>query len=173
MLNRILAATDGSPNAERAVTLAGEISGRFEAALTLVHVSLEQPTPEEIGGMQTLMQGLGHTPFAPLHMEELTQSLARQSSGQTVHSRADTIRIIGEHHLAHAEHLARKAGAGNIERRVLTGNPVHRILDAAEDTGSDLIVLGACGLGELKRLLLGSVAKRVAEHAPVSCLTAR
>jgi hypothetical protein len=49
-------------------------------------------------------------------------------------------------------------------------NP-HEILAAAEDCGSDVIVMGSRGRGALERLLLGSVARNVLIHARRSVLT--
>jgi hypothetical protein len=49
-------------------------------------------------------------------------------------------------------------------------NP-HEILAAAEDYGSDVIVMGSRGPGALERLLLGSVARNVLTHARRSVLT--
>jgi nucleotide-binding universal stress UspA family protein len=54
---------------------------------------------------------------------------------------------------------------------VTTGAPAVEILQAA--TTSDLIVLGARGLGPLDRLLLGSVSERVLQHAPCPVLVVR
>jgi len=45
------------------------------------------------------------------------------------------------------------------------GSPVQVILDLAEETGADLIVLGSRGLGGFPELLLGSTSSQVAQHA--------
>ncbi|MEP0548903.1 MAG: universal stress protein [Rhodothermales bacterium] len=46
------------------------------------------------------------------------------------------------------------------------GHPVNEILDLAETTGADLIVLGSHGHTGLERLLLGSVASQLVRSAP-------
>jgi len=56
---------------------------------------------------------------------------------------------------------------------VRNGDPAHEILAAAEDHGSDLIVIGSRGLGAVERLVLGSVARNVAIHARCSVLIVR
>jgi nucleotide-binding universal stress UspA family protein len=58
------------------------------------------------------------------------------------------------------------AGAPDVavERRVVSGGPAARLLDAARD--ATLIVVGRRGLGGFRRLLLGSVSDHVARHAP-------
>lgn len=54
-----------------------------------------------------------------------------------------------------------------------TGAPVDEIINAADDHGDDLIVTGSRGLGDLQRLLLGSVAHAVMMRASQSVLVIR
>jgi nucleotide-binding universal stress UspA family protein len=46
------------------------------------------------------------------------------------------------------------------------GDPADAILDVAEETGADLIVVGNKGMSGAKRFLLGSVPNKVSHHAP-------
>jgi nucleotide-binding universal stress UspA family protein len=55
----------------------------------------------------------------------------------------------------------------DIETDVAIGNPKDEITRTAREWGADLVVLGARGLGGIKRFLLGSVSLAVARH--VSC----
>jgi nucleotide-binding universal stress UspA family protein len=48
------------------------------------------------------------------------------------------------------------------------GDVREKILDEAEEWKADVIVLGSHGHGQVKRLLLGSVAESVARHASCS-----
>ncbi|MEO8510546.1 MAG: universal stress protein [Chloroflexota bacterium] len=57
--------------------------------------------------------------------------------------------------------------------RVLVGNPAREIERVAADGDVDLIVTGSRGLGQLQRLLLGSVAHHVLLHARSSVLIMR
>ena len=50
------------------------------------------------------------------------------------------------------------------------GHPVQVILETAQSAKSQLIVLGARGLGQVKELVLGSTSHRVLLHAPCSTL---
>ncbi|MHB1426609.1 MAG: universal stress protein [Gemmataceae bacterium] len=60
-----------------------------------------------------------------------------------------------------------------VESQVLEGDPVDMILRAAEETHSDVIVMGTHGRTALARLLLGSVAEQVMRKAPCPVLTAK
>ncbi|UCE63716.1 MAG: universal stress protein [Nitrospirota bacterium] len=50
------------------------------------------------------------------------------------------------------------------------GIPAQVILETAQSAHSDLIIIGARGLGPVKELVLGSVSHRVVLHAPCSVL---
>ena len=76
----------------------------------------------------------------------------------------------------------RAALAGFLERTPLEVTPdtdvrvgpaIRTIVDAAETGGADLIVLGATGHSALGRVLLGSTADRVVQHAPCPVLVHR
>jgi nucleotide-binding universal stress UspA family protein len=78
--------------------------------------------------------------------------------------------IVKERRAALEEAQARAAAvlAGivkTIEREVLGGDPVEALCSAAAKPGVDLVVVGARGLGPLKRLVLGSVSEGVLRHA--------
>lgn len=53
------------------------------------------------------------------------------------------------------------------------GSPADVIVDEAEDSGADLIVVGTRGLHAGRRLLLGSVSTKVVHHAPCDVLVVR
>ncbi|MEO6333569.1 MAG: universal stress protein [Pyrinomonadaceae bacterium] len=56
---------------------------------------------------------------------------------------------------------------------VLFGSPDSRIVEIAESTHSDIIVLGSHGYSRWERLLVGSVSDSVVHHAPCSVLIVR
>jgi nucleotide-binding universal stress UspA family protein len=57
--------------------------------------------------------------------------------------------------------------------KVVQGDEVPSIVDAAENEGIDLIVMGTHGRSGISRVALGSVAERVVRHAPCPVLTVR
>ena len=60
-----------------------------------------------------------------------------------------------------------------VEERVISGSPFDQIVNAAVRCKARLIVIGAVGHGLAKRLLIGSVAERVAETSPIPTLIVR
>lgn len=60
-----------------------------------------------------------------------------------------------------------------ISSEVLFGSPESRIVETAEASHPDLIVLGSHGYSRWERLLLGSVSDSVVHHAPCSVLIVR
>lgn len=56
---------------------------------------------------------------------------------------------------------------------VLFGSPESRIVETAETSHTDLIVLGSHGYSRWERLLLGSVSNSVVHHAHCSVLVVR
>lgn len=63
----------------------------------------------------------------------------------------------------------------NVERRLVSGIPVTRILETAEQVGARLIVMGSQGKTGLEHLLMGSTAEQVVRLAavPVTIVKAR
>lgn len=60
-----------------------------------------------------------------------------------------------------------------VERVLTEGTPSRKIVEYAEETACDLIVMGTHGRGGIDRLLLGSVAQRVVRTSSVPVLTVR
>jgi nucleotide-binding universal stress UspA family protein len=54
-----------------------------------------------------------------------------------------------------------------------SGNAADVILEEAEESGADLIIIGTRGHNVAKRLLLGSVSTNVVHHAPCDVLVVR
>ncbi len=82
------------------------------------------------------------------------------------------LREIGEGAI---EEIRARAEESSIELRtaIEEGVPHRSILEYADDTGIDLIVMGTHGRSGLDRYLLGSVTERVVRTADVPVLTVR
>jgi len=139
---RVLIGADGS----RAVTLAIDILVQL-ADPDRVDIDVRTVVPVPRPMIATAMG-------APL-MSESAAMLARDARA---HSRA---------HLRAAAERLRFAGfrcAGSI----CDGWPATALLEHAERTGADLVVVGARGLGAFERLSLGSVSAHIVRHAPAT-----
>jgi nucleotide-binding universal stress UspA family protein len=68
---------------------------------------------------------------------------------------------------------ARKAGIEEVEIHPVEDDPADAILNVAEKTEADLIVVGNKGMTGARRFLLGSVPNNISHHAPCSVVIIR
>jgi universal stress protein E len=66
--------------------------------------------------------------------------------------------------------FAEKARIPRARRRLLNGDPVQRIPDAARKLGASLVVMGAVSRSGLKRVFIGNTAERVLSALPCDVL---
>jgi nucleotide-binding universal stress UspA family protein len=145
MFGSIVVGTDGSETAKEAVRQATELAKSVGAEVNLV--SAYEPVPE--GRLRSERQD------AP---QDLQWSInPREDVEATLSAAAETI----------------KEGGVKVETFSREGDPADAILDVAEETGADLIVVGNKGMTGAKRFLLGSVPNKVSHHAPCSVLIIR
>ncbi|MBY4595568.1 universal stress protein [Ottowia caeni] len=144
MFKHILIPVDGSPTAMAAVDKAAGLAKAFGSAVTAVYVI--DPYP---------FTGVG-ADFAYGQDQYLSAATAEANSA------IDAAR-------------ERLAGAGiQAEVRVVESHAVWRgILEAAENAGADLVVMGSHGRRGLEKLVLGSVTQSVLSHAKVNTLVVR
>lgn len=147
-MERILLATDGSEHAMRAARVAGELSGRFDAPVDVLHV-----VPSEASEVH------GVPEYAHVHRFYVTER--------------DMLRSAADPLVARAATAVEEAG-GRVEKtEVMVGSPAHAIADFAEEIGADYIVMGRRGLGDLKGLLMGSVSNKVGQLAKANLITTK
>jgi nucleotide-binding universal stress UspA family protein len=120
---------------------------------------------------------LAEFPLPPeARIDVLTSTGAR--AGTLASSRKADLRdfeVVAGQHAAEvtrqAVDLLRAAGRAATPQ-VRHGDPKHDILAAAHDLDSDLIVVGARGIGGFRGMILGSVSRAVSKAAPCSTLVA-
>jgi nucleotide-binding universal stress UspA family protein len=145
MFSSIVVGTDGSATATVAVREAVDVAKAVGATLELV--SAYAPVPE-----QRLRQERRDAP------EDVQWG---------IHPRHEVEASLGD-----AAELAREAGV-NVNIYARQGDPADAILDVAEESGADLIVVGNKGMTGAKRFLLGSVPDKISHHAPCSVMIIR
>ena len=74
--------------------------------------------------------------------------------------------------LARDERRLSEAGF-TVEKYAREGDPARTIIEVAEETGADMIVVGAHGNEGDKRFQIGSAATKLSHHAPTSLLIVR
>jgi nucleotide-binding universal stress UspA family protein len=72
----------------------------------------------------------------------------------------------GAHSLEAGEALLQAAGI-DYEREIASGDPAHTLVEIVERYGCDAVIMGARGMGRLRRAMLGSVSHEVLHAAPV------
>jgi nucleotide-binding universal stress UspA family protein len=145
MFRSIVVGTDGSETASEAVKQAVELAQATKAKIELVSA-----------------------------YEPVSNTRLRQESTQvpddlqwTVNPREDVDATLEE-----AAEIARGAGV-EVQVYARQGDPADAILDVAEETKADLVIVGNKGMTGARRFLLGSVPNKVSHHAPCSVLIIR
>jgi nucleotide-binding universal stress UspA family protein len=144
MYTRILAAVDGSPTAEHALRHAIGLAKGLSATLRVVHVV-----------------DMGVLPLGPeLAIDIGAVTKARRAAGEKI--------------LAAARDICQTDGVQAETQLLETGTPAEHIAEAlateARAWPADLVVAGTHGRRGIQRLLLGSVAERIARMSPVPVL---
>jgi nucleotide-binding universal stress UspA family protein len=146
MFGSIVVGTDGSETAGQAVRQAADLARQVGAKLELV--SAYEPVSEQ-------------------RLREESQQ-APDDLQWMVNPREDVDATLQE-----AKEAAAEIGVSDVEIYARQGDPADAILDVAEETNADLIVVGNKGMTGAKRFLLGSVPNKVSHHAPCSVLIIR
>ncbi len=139
-LASVLIATDGSDGANEAI--------RFLLSLPLVRNTKVR-----------LLSAVESTPYPASAPKMIRAQLKGMIAQLERERRAEVEKVL--------DRAARelKARVTRLTRSMPTGHPAREIVAAAASFDADLVVVGARGLGGMKRLLLGSVSERVLHHA--------
>ena len=147
MFKVILVPIDGSDHAEKAVSVAADLAGKYDAELHIMTVMESTALPS---GLHRFAEA-----------EHITGGEAQIAT------------YISDRFLDRAREVAKEEGAKSIETMVVMGDVQEKILEYAEKIGADLIVLGSRGLSDLKGLMLGSVSHKIANSAHCTVITVR
>ncbi len=164
MFKTVLAATDGSSAARRALDAAIDLTLKYGARLYIVHVRLHGRPVEELGRMAEIEH------IVPEMTEDVSASAvpAVTTVGELL-SRAEHearfVAELGDQILRRAQQQAHEDGVERVETYSADGDYADGILDAIDETGADIVVMGRRGLGRMRQLLLGSVSNKVVQHS--------
>ena len=175
-MKSILVATDGSAPARRAVDVACQLAVHFGAEMNVIHVL--EPDSGMSGGAhdfartEHLAEALASDPTTSMPYRGDFPAEARFGE-QPPDDPYRVMAEIGERLLVEAATAARERGVARIHTFAESGRPADSIVALAERMQSDMIVIGSRGLSGLHGLLMGSVSRRVVEHAPCICVTVK
>ena len=151
-VQKILYATDLSETAKEGMKWTKDLSAKYEAQITIIHVIPDSVSKE----------------LASFGADRTTPTIDKQRKDLIASKKEAILRICQERQKDHPD--------CNIDLDhilVKTGQPVAEILTAVEDGDFDLVVMGIRGKGVIKKLLIGSVARQVVELCTVPVLTVR
>lgn len=144
MVQHILVALDGSDSSSRAAEFARGLAQQTGARLTAL-VAVRPPSSFLVPG---------------------TDAVSITSSHPDAEHLAAAQRVM--------EALVADLGHGRaLSSVVMAADAAEQILEAARADGVDLVVVGARGLGALRRALLGSVSERVVRESGVPVVVVR
>ena len=143
----ILLATDGSPEAERALGTAVVLMDRLDVELHLVCV---EPMPDPLSWPEARI-------MSPELREDIRER-AEEAAQKTLEVQVEKLEEMGVE--VAAVHVA-------------AGRPDAEIVRFAEEIGAGLVVLGSRGLGPVRRAVMGSVSLSVVRHSHGSVLVVR
>lgn len=162
MIHHVLVSTDGSENAERAVRFSAQVADRRQQAeVTVVYVHLLM-THAPLG-MATL------TPENPLQVAPvITEMEAAAAPEELAQAQAIVDRAVAELRGLVTSPDVTVSGRVVEHTRVDEG-----ILQAAEETHADIIVVGTRGLSTLRGAIMGSVSHSLIEKATCPVLVVK
>jgi nucleotide-binding universal stress UspA family protein len=148
--DRVVIGVDGSRHSQHAVEFVGRLPVPKPKTATLVRVvePIRMPSTPFMFGTGRAM---------------LIRQAKRMNAAAARPARAELTR--------HARHLRRSGW--RVQSAIVWGTPVPQLLSTASRARAHLLVIGARGVGGVKRLLLGSVAEGVLDRAPMSILLVR
>lgn len=141
-------------------------------AKVLAAFDFAEPSLEALRQGRALAHRLGGT-LAACHVLPAVRDLSLIMPQAGVLVEADQIAEVERTRNALVEHARTKLGLELDQVFVERGQPYAEIVRRGEAHGADFIVVGTHGRAGLARVVLGSVAERVARHAHCSVLVAR
>ncbi|MDB6064697.1 MAG: putative universal stress protein [Pedosphaera sp.] len=146
-----------------------KMRGDFRLKKILVPVDFSEPSRKALHYAISLAK-----PFkAEILLVHVVESVLPPPDAVIVESAALAAALNKEAAKRLSEWRKKAASLAPVREILLTGAPYREIVDFADQSKADLIVLGTHGRTGLTRLLIGSTAERVMRHAPCPVLVVR
>jgi nucleotide-binding universal stress UspA family protein len=160
VIHHVLVPTDGSENAERAVRFSAQVADRrqqAEVTVVYVHLHVHPHVP------------LGATVLTPEQPLEEAQLLAAEAKSEDLSQAQEIV----DRAVAEIRGLVTSPDV-TVSGRVVVGNRVDEgILQVANETQADIIVVGTRGLSPLRSAIMGSVSHSLIEKATCPVLVVK
>ncbi|MGH7440359.1 MAG: universal stress protein [Polyangiaceae bacterium] len=111
-------------------------------------------------------------PVAQLHFVHVFRT-ARFDRRANAGLSTDELLADAQSYLDHYARMARRLFAGSVTGHLAQGDPASEIVQRAQSLAADWLLIGTHDTHGLERLLLGSVADKVAKSAPCSVMVVR
>lgn len=173
MFKHILCPMDGSDHANKALRVAADLAGKYDAHLSVIHVLLRNEDPTELkrfAEIEGLTRKVGPEINQLMGVDSRVE-IARIRDAQTIST--GVLADIAEHIVEAAKSDAESSGVADVSTTVLDGDPARRILDYAKRKDVDCIVMGSRGLNDIKALILGSVSQKVSNLSTCTCIAVK
>jgi nucleotide-binding universal stress UspA family protein len=145
---KILVATDGSEEADLALTTAADLAEKTDSEL---HVAFVFPTAVQLPFPRPILA-------RPAEVQERELEAAMHQAQEFLDRQVERVK---------------NEGVSVAETHLVRGQPDREIVHIGEETGAGLIVIGSRGLGGIRRALMGSVSDSVVRHAHCPVLIVR
>lgn len=170
MFDNILAPTDGSEHAGRAIEAAVDLALKYNAKLVVLHVAIHHGTSQEI---THILRDSTIPAEIQREIDKLQNVSAPIPVGGARGKRTLSPKLeqyLGEFIVKRAVDYATAAGVKKVTSHITDGSPNRRIIEALEQEKADLLVMGTRGLGGIHGYLQGSVSQSVRSHCRCACL---
>ena len=148
---KILLATDGSKEAELAARTAADLAQKTSSELHMIYVFGIAPVGTQVYLEAADVQGEALE-------EEAEERISEQRAREVLEAEVGKVR---------------SAAGTLVEAHLIEGRIAPEIVALAEQIGAGLIVMGARGVGGIRRALTGSVSDSVVRHAHCPVLVVR
>jgi nucleotide-binding universal stress UspA family protein len=149
MIKKVLVAVDGSVYSEKALDFALDMAEKFEAKVTILHVS-ESPlmgaVPQDLTSYSSGDQSLLARDLQKIHEEILSKAVDR------------------------ARQAKPELAVSTVEKE---GEPAAEIVNVAREGGFDVVVVGHKGVSRVEEFFLGNVSEKVSHLSPCTVVIVR